>query len=261
MQSAWWGEFRFEAGESRLWRLAGLDLRLTRNDREWQVECRRNPMQHEDEQDWTLESPAPHPLPDVIPGRHLFDRTGPVLKILPALADRSVVIKPVNPLYIPGGQSAVLFVSTPVWVQVKVEQAVTPLLDIPVIRPSDTWFGSTPVQGRVCYGTKVFGRTELALLPLRPFRAVTPVSIRNDAGDTMPVERICMPVPLLDLYCATDGRLWTPGLLVDRQPGARLPRVRIDSRMHEDAGVVRLLGRAREQDPDTLTRMFEHLLD
>jgi len=258
---AWWGDFRFEAGGSRCWHLAGLDLRVSRNEREWQVETLRSAMQHEDEQEWSLDEPSLLPLEAASPGRHLFDRTGPLLRLLPALADRSVVIKPVNPLYIPGGQSAVIFVSTPLWVQLRVEHATTPLADIPVIRPSDTWFGSTPVQGRLCYGTKVFGRTELALLPLRPFRAVTPVTIRNDAADTMPVERICMPVPLLDLYSAGDGRLWTPGLLVDRQAGARTPRVRIDARLHESAGVVRLINRAREQDSDTLTRMFDHLLD
>jgi hypothetical protein len=90
---------------------------------------------------------------------------------------------------------------------------------------------------------------------------VTPVAISNDSPDTMQVERLCMPVPSLDLFGAPDGRLWTHGLLVDRQPGSRQPRVRIDPRMHAAAGVVRLLSRAREHDEDTLSRMFEHFLD
>lgn len=260
-QGSWWGEFRFETGESRCWRLAGLDLRVTRSDREWQIESFRSPLQHEDEQPWEVLSPAPLPLENAVPGRHLFNRTSPLLRILPAAADRSVVIKPVNPLYIPGGQSAVLYVSTPLWVQVRTEKEPFPLLDEPVIRPSDTWFGLSPAQGRLCYGTKVSGRTDLGQLPVRAFRAVTPVSIRNDAPDPMPVERLCMPMPLLDLYAATDGRLWTPGLLVDRHPGARQPRVRIDPQMNEAAGVVRLVNRAREQDVDTLSRMFDHLLN
>lgn len=257
----WWGEFGFEPGEGRMWRLAGLDVRLSRHEREWVLETSRSPFQHEDVQDWELLHPSLAAPENAAPSRFLFNRTGEKLRVMPALADRSVVIKPVTPLYIPAGQSATLFVSTPVWAQVRVEGLDSPLMDVPVIRPSDTWFGTSPAQGRLCYGTKVFGRTDLSALPLRPFRAVTPVAISNDSPDTMQVERLCMPVPSLDLFGAPDGRLWTHGLLVDRQPGSRQPRVRIDPRMHAAAGVVRLLSRAREHDEDTLSRMFEHFLD
>lgn len=260
-QAGWWGDFRFEAGASRLWRLAGLDLRVTRTMREWQIEALRSPLQQEDEQPWELLDRAGDHLADAALSRHLFNQTGDRLRVVPALADRPVVIKPLNPLFIPAGQSATLFVSTPLWVQMSVDPVAAPLLDMPVIRPSDTWFGSTPVHGQVCYATKVFGRTELSQLPLRPFRAVTPVKFSNQSDGPMPLERLSMPMPLLDLYAATDNRLWTPGLNVERHAGARHPRVRIDSRIHPEAGVVRLLGRARAQDEDTLSRMFEHLLD
>ncbi|RZU45176.1 hypothetical protein EV700_1989 [Fluviicoccus keumensis] len=256
----WWGEFDFEPDESRLWRLAGLDVRITRSDSEWVIETLRSSSQHEDVQDWELQAPSPTPLAGSSPSRYLFTRTTPRLRVLPSLADRSVVIKPVTPLYIPAGQSATLFVSTPVWLQIRHDAGTVPLLDLPVIRPSDTWFGPTPAQGRLCYSTKVFGRTDLGQLPVRPFRAMTPVAISNDSPETMQVERLCMPVPSLDIYSATDGRLWTPGLLVDRLPGSRQIRVRLDTRMHEAAGVVRLLSRAREHDADTLSRMFEHFL-
>ncbi len=85
MAQAWWGDFRFEAGGSRCWHLAGLDLRVSRNEREWQVETLRSAMQHEDEQEWSLDEPSLLPLEAASPGRHLFDRTGPLLRLLPAL--------------------------------------------------------------------------------------------------------------------------------------------------------------------------------
>lgn len=256
----WWGEYHFETDSTRSWQLAGLDLRITRHTAEWHLESYRHPDQHEDLHDWQ-EQLGSIPLAETARlHRHLFTSTSDSLHLLPRLADRPVVIKPIDPLYIPAGQHATLFVSTPLWLSVWAGHHPEPLLDLPVVRPSDTWFGITPVRGQVCYATKVFCRTELSQLPIRPFRAVTPVSIDNAGPDTMPIERLCMPMPLLELYSATDGRLWTPGLRVERQPNTRIPRVRVDNHLHPAAGNVKRLGSARHADEDTLGRMFEHFL-
>ena len=257
----WWGEYSFENGQGRLWQLAGLELRFCRQPGEWQIEVLRQAEQQEDEHGWAF-APESHPaLAGARLSRHLFRETRDCLRLLPRLADRPVVIKPVNPLFIAAGQQATLFVSTPVWASAWLEGLGKPILDIPVVHPSDTWFGSSPIRGQLAYATKVFCRTELSQLPIRPFRAVTPVTILNDGNDTMPVERLCLPVPQLDLFSGTDSRLWTPGLRVERQANTRIPRVVVESQRHPASGVVKRLTQARESDHSSLGSMFDLFFD
>jgi hypothetical protein len=255
--TAWWGRFSFALNQSRTWHLAGLELAATRASREWRFQTHRLPDQHEDVHHWQMQNGS---LPEETPvSRYFFTTTGDTLYMLPRLADRSVVIKPVNPLFIPAGQEATLFVSTPVWVACYAEQFETPLLDMPVVRPSDTWFGRNTVQGEVCYTTRVLGRTDLNQLPPRAFRVVTPVTVVNSGTTMLPVERINMPTPYLPVYAAENGRLWTPSLHVLKEPGASPPRIRIETTLSPLAGPVELLTPPRLAGSDhTLIRIFDN---
>lgn len=67
---------------------------------------------------------------------------------MPRLADRSVVIKPVDPIYIPAGQRGTLYISTPLWIAGFVEGQREPIFDLPVILPKDTWFGPNHRSGK-----------------------------------------------------------------------------------------------------------------
>jgi hypothetical protein len=151
-------------------------------------------------------------------------------------------------------------VSTPVWLAVLVDGAT--LLDIPVVVPRDTWFGPSTVRGELCYATKVSGRTELGQLPPRPFRALTPVRVRNLGHDAMAVERINIPCPLLPVYGAESGRLWTPALTVEREHGGRHLRIGIDSGITTEAGhVTRLSPPRHEPGEHGLIRVFDTFFD
>lgn len=256
----WWGEYPFADGQVRHWQMAGLDLQIRRNPQEWHIESHRHPQQHEDDHQWQVSDNNGEPLPaNTILQRHIFNRTDETLKLLPRLADRPVVIKPMNPLFIAAGQSVTLFVSTPVWLSIIANDA--PLLDIPIVRPTDTWFGASPIRGEICYATKVFGRTSLDQLPVRAFRAVTPVHIANHSTTTMPIERISIPAPLLPIYSGLDGRLWTPTLDVEQPANGRATKVKIDTRLHQYAGTVKLLGPARKHAEEDLTRLFESFFE
>lgn len=257
----WWGRFNFELAQCRTWNMAGLELGVTRGAQEWRFQSLRSPDQHEDQHSWQLKENTT--LPENTPvSRYFFKKTGDALYVLPRLADRSVVIKPVNPLFIPAGEEVTLYVSTPVWTACYAENFQAPLIDVPVVRPSDTWFGPNTVRGDICYATRVLGRTDLSQLPPRPFRAVTPMIIRNHGNDTMPVDRINMPVPLLSVHAAENGRLWTPPLHVLREGGGKPPRIRIENAMSKEAGDVELLTPPRlGSDEHTLIRIFDNLFE
>lgn len=257
----WWGEHLFELEQSRHWHLAGLDLQLKRSPQEWHIETYRHPHQNEDRHDWHIANERQNLQEQALLQRYIFNQTDKKITISPALADRSVVIKPIDPLFIPANQSVTLFVSTPVWLKIATNKHDKPLLDVPVIRPTDTWFGSSPIRGEICYATKVFGRIDLTQLPIRAFRAVTPVYIENHSTQTMPIERINIPTSVLPLYSATDGRLWTPTIAVELTNNGRAPKLRIDTRLHSQAGNATLQSAARVENQDNFIGLFEHFFD
>lgn len=260
-QPVWWGTQSFEPGQGRHWHLAGMDLSIIRQVREWQFQVHRSPAQSEDNHDWHMDNHLPEESQGEL-RRYVFRITEGRLRLLPRLADRSVVIRPVMPLFVPAGQEITFYVSTPVWIACHVDNQALPLLDIPVVRPTDTWFGPNTVRGEICYTTQVTGRLELGQLTPRPFRAVTPVRISNLGSDLMPVERINLPVPFLPVYATESGRLWTPTLHVTTEERQKAPRIRIDSAISTEAGQVSLLSPARRgSDEHALIRVFDNLFD
>lgn len=260
-QPVWWGPQSFAPGKGRHWHMAGMDLTIIRQAREWQFQIHRAPAQSEDNHEWSRDDQLPESQLGEL-RRYVFRQTSEELTLLPRLADRSIVIRPVMPLFVPPGQEITFYVSTPVWLSCHANGLDTPLLDIPVVRPADTWFGRDTVKGEICYTTQVTGRLELSQLMPRPFRAVTPVQISNLGNELMPVERINLPVPFLPVYAAESGRLWTPTLHVTTEERQKVPRIRIDSTISTEAGHVVLLSPARRgSDEHALIRVFDTLFD
>lgn len=262
-QPVWWGSLDFAPGHARRWDLAGLLLEISRQPQEWRLRLERTPRQSEDNHEW-----RPLPAPDAEAGdtppfrRYVFRQTSAPLQLLPRLADRSVVVRPVSPLFVPAGQETTFYVSTPLWIAAWVEHLGEPLLDVPVVVPRDTWFGPGPARGQLCYATQVMGRTDLGQLPPRPFRAVTPVHVRNQGGDAMPVDRINIPAPFLPVYAAESGRLWTPALSIVRHAGTQPLHIGLEAGISTQAGHVALLTPARRgQDEHGLIRVFDNFFD
>lgn len=260
--TVWWGTHQFTVNEQRRWQMAGLLLQVQREAQEWQIAYHRSTHQHEDDHDWQiLTHTHDNPMPEKsLLQRYIFNQTQQQIILKPCLADRSVVIKPITPLFLSSNQQTTLFVSTPLWLNIFSDDDNL-LLDIPFVRPTDTWFGATPIRGEICYATKVFARLALEQLPIRAFRAVTPIRIINHHTKTIQIERINIPVPLLPLYAAQDGRLWTPTIEVEQLANGRTPKVSISKNLHAQAGIVKLLNQARRHDDNNLINLFEHFFE
>ena len=258
----WWGNHQLAIDEQRRWQMAGLLLHIQRDAQEWQIAYHRSPNQHEDDHDWQIiEHIDRSPMPEkALLQRYIYNQTQQQIHLKPCLADRSVVIKPITPLFLSSNQQTTLFVSTPLWLNIFSDDDNL-LLDIPFVRPTDTWFGATPIRGEICYATKVFGRLALEQLPIRAFRAVTPIHIVNHHTKAIQIERINIPAPLLPLYAAQDGRLWTPTIEVEQLANGRTPKVSISKHLHPKAGNVKLLNQARQHDDDNLINLFEHFFE
>jgi hypothetical protein len=138
------------------------------------------------------------------------------LRVSPASADRPLVTRPDAPFVVPAGREAVLFVGAPLWVQITSINPDVVLLDGPIYRPSDTWFGPPTAEGELCYSSKTYCRMQIQELPIRPHRSVTAVTFRNRTSEELCLDRLKLPVDTLALYLAADGRLWTQDVLMER---------------------------------------------
>ena len=183
------------------------------------------------------------------------------VRVSPLLADRPVVIRPRQPVFLMGGQSITLYLSSPIWLKIEIGDPPILLKEFPIMRLSDTWFGASTREGELCYAGRTQARHNLAELPQRPHRAISPMTIHNESDQPVPLEKISLPVPMLSLYGADDGSLWTQRVNLMLETQADLARVKVDSNLPEvKRELERLAGPRLEGGRSGFTRALSLLL-
>jgi hypothetical protein len=243
--ATWWREESFETGDVRAWEIGPLALVIARTEQEWKLAHRWTGWEDVDP-GWSttegLEFPEDEEWEVV---RHVFSVTGSSLVLAPALADRPVVTSPRVPVFVAPRERTTLFVSSPLWLQVRGEGQM--LLEVPIRRLSDTWFGSSTREGEICYATKTRAALHVDNLDLLARRAVTPVRLKNRSSTALHVERLKLPVPLLSLFGSGDGTLWTEAVTMSREDSDELAEVELRRGPPAEATVPTLLTEAREK--------------
>jgi hypothetical protein len=230
VQTVCWGRSSLAEGQTGKWTIGPLTLWVKRLTREWRIAFERT-----DETEQTLvESAAPARAEEIeaAEARLTFERflmraTTQALHLSPALADRSVVVRPATPFHLLARQETTVFVSSPLWVKIEVGDEKRMLKEIPILRPSDTWFGPSTREGELCYSSRTQARMTEDELPFRPHLALTPVTIGNESQAVLNVEKINLPVTYLSLYCAAGWAVWTDGLEVKLAESAQTATVNI----------------------------------
>ncbi len=258
MPGAWWGDQVIGVGQARRYRIGTLDLWIKCLPREWRIA-------HVEDREQPDRAEQLGPGPDLPPpegaeimrfGTHPGDEK---VILRPRGADRPVVIRPDPALGLPSGESVVFYVSSPVWVEVAADVG-RPMVEIPVTRPSDTWFGPSPREGELCYASRTKARLFLSELPPRPGRAITEVRVHNQGHGLIPIERVAIPMPNLSLFATEAGVLWTPSVVVTRKDQP-LAEVQVDSKPSAMAGATRRVSPARRPGaPSFLFRALGALL-
>ncbi len=253
-----WGNFTVEEGETGYWRIGPLELWIQNLRYEWRLYHR----QQDDDQPHQTQLPqaAPEAPPeDCSQLRFSFDKPGSRLSLTPVLADRPVVIKPEGAFYVPSGEEATLFVSTPVWVRFQLE-SVGQLYELPSQRPSDTWFGPSTLVGEFCYASRTAGRLALEELEFRAHRAITPIRVKNRAHDALFFEKVKLPVQYLSVYQAETQFLWTEAVTLERAEAGEMAALNISHQAPRQAGPTERLGPARLQGGrNIVVRAFSRL--
>jgi hypothetical protein len=216
----WWGAFALDEQTGGEWQVGPSTLWLFRAERDWRVMHRpstdpaADPMAHRSGAVVPLGEERMHEVLDaaddaLVTHRFGVRQTDESVALRPALADRPVVARPEHSLSVLPDESVTLYVSTPVWVRIELENADRQLTEMPSHRMSDTWFGASTQAGTLCYATRTAGRLRLDQLPHRLHRAVTPLKVRNQAAEPLALERVQLPVPHLATYVTPDEALWT----------------------------------------------------
>ncbi len=171
-----------------------------------------------------------------------------------------MISSPRAPFHLLPGQETTLYVGSPIWVRLRVGEPAIQIKELPTRRPSDTWFGGSTREGELCYAIKTRAVTDLERLPVFHRSAVTPVLIRNRAGDPLWLEKLKLPVPYLSLFGADDGRLWTEGVSLTRSDEGEMASLEVGSGPPDEASRGQLLTPARRtSEPNLIIRAFSSL--
>ncbi len=254
----WWGGFSMPQNQTGYWQIGPLNLYIRRVRQEWHVasECLRDVLDRTLDVSFNAEFPN---RPDLVFSRFAFRETTKNLSILPQLSDRAVVIRPEAPLYIPAGEEVTLFVSLPVWIRIEAGNPAKFLQELPIYRPSDTWFGPSTREGDLCYASRTSARLNVNDVPFRPHRAVASVVIRNAAEDPLFVERLNVTAQHLSLFATPDGYLWTQGMILEREEDGEAVQVHFEKTAPAVAkDAVLLSGPRIDSEDNLLTRAFHN---
>lgn len=259
-QTVWWGRSRISVATQMCWQVGPMTLLVQRLAREWRVGYASVLDDTKNQDDCWLASPA---AIDELDPRFAVTRfsvsdQSETFWLMPVLADRAVVTRPESNFYIPPNDEVVLFVTTPVWVRLEVGETPKALQEYPLQRPSDTWFGPPTLEGELCYASRTRCLTELAAVPFRPHRAITPVLVKNGAHDPLLLERLNLPVPYLSLYATlNDGRLWTQPVTLTREKGGDLASLKFENAPPNEAkSAVRVAGARKLAERNILIKAF-----
>jgi hypothetical protein len=254
----WWGRFEAAVGQGRRWQIGPMSLWLQHLEDEWRAAWEVGEDPYADGLVVAEDATGTDLLSKSKLKRFGLAADPDAILLAPALADRPVVVHPEHPFGVPPGESCVLYVNTPMWVQVRTGPERVPLLDMAIFRPSDSWFGPPTHDGELCYASRAFGRMRLEELPSRPHRATTAVKVVNRGKTQLPLERLKLPVDKLPLYQGEDGRLWTPRVVLERAGDDDFALVKLE----KQEGVqhsARIAAPRVEGVSDRLVRAFQSL--
>lgn len=252
----WWAPRELRRGSRLVLELGPIKLELGHGDGEWLLWSQTC---SEEEGPGRSRIAVRRGLPEEVHERFVHDGPDRQVMLAPVLGDRSVVARPRQPVYLLSRQEVTFYLSTPIWLKIMVGTAQMTLRELASVRLSDTWFGPSTRVGELCYANRTHARRNLAELTLRPHRAITPLRIRNNAHEALPLEKISLPVPMLPLFGAEDGSLWTQRATLARDEVSDLASVRVESMKDNVDPYGRPLTRVappRHENPMAVVRAF-----
>lgn len=253
-----WGPFDLATGQAAQWTIGGALLWLER--REGFIQVGTAPSTDHGLAEVSVELPLSSAAPpEGISLRRLaLPKADVQLWLEPEYPDRPVVARADAPMLVPPGVSVLAYVSVPLWVRVGIGATS---LDIPLLRPLDTWFGGPTVDDGLGYASRTAMRLDLDSVPERVHRVVVSVRITNAGEDMLEVTRLRIPVGRLHLFESGGGGLWSNLLHFLREESSGSARVTIETGPPPDRPKARPVATPRLTDEfNPVQRAFAALL-
>ena len=257
----WWGAYGIPTGQGGRWRLGALTLTTEHRPFEVRFGWRASSKPQDAEVNFECPVAVPTQLEDGECLRVGLEKDEAELTLEPRLADRAVVARPSVPLTVLSRQTVNLYLTTPLWVQVTLKGHELPILDIPSIRMSDTWFGPSPREGEICYASRTQARLDQDRLTTHPLRATTRLVIHNNLKTPLLIERVKLPTAFLSLYLSDEGRLWTQAVHLDRHNEDEPASIRLDTpKVIKNSGAQRIAPPRQVEDANLFRRALGALI-
>ncbi|HUT62575.1 MAG TPA: hypothetical protein VMZ04_01335, partial [Anaerolineae bacterium] len=258
----WWGTFSVPGNQTGRWQIGPAILWIERMSNEWRIIHVSGDNVPDNYVEVSLPvPPIEAPVPGATVTRFGVTTTDETIILTPALADRAVVIHSETPFYVLPNQHISFYVSSPLWIRIETGTPSVKMMDIPIIRPSDTWFGPSTMEGELCYASKSYGRLKLDDLQFRPHRAITVVLLRNQTEKSVLLKSLNLPVPKLSLYESEDGYLWTQPVVLEMKRDAESAELGLKLRPPKEAQKPKKICEPREQSSvNILTQALHRLI-
>lgn len=220
----WWGNYIIEEEQSRFFKIANIVLCLDRYSNEWHitsykdirgaVDLPTDTKELASESTYKLLKSLPQ---NVKPYKTLSAYTTNEISLRPTLPDRPLLTALAHPYYIPSNQSLLIYVRYPIWILIKAGKPEIYLDEIPTQVISDSWFGIDTMSGELCYEAKTESATRLEDLSMDTTHVITPIRIENRSKETLVLQELKIPLPVLSIFCDLDNQLWTEEITISQE--------------------------------------------
>lgn len=139
------------------------------------------------------------------------------LRIVPAMADKNLVVHPGQAIVIPKGRRPRFYLSLPLMYQLYIGNAKQPFYEFFVEKLPLTWFGSNTRRGELCYQFLSAIEHEVDAGVRVPHRAMLELRLCNRDGEHLSVDKINLPAQYLPVYRVDGKHYWTTGLNITNE--------------------------------------------
>ncbi|MEX0979513.1 MAG: hypothetical protein WDZ89_00365 [Gemmatimonadota bacterium] len=166
------------------------------------------------------------------------------VRLVPVFPDRPIVVEPELSFRLLRHADARVYVRVTLWVRIELGDTGVTLLEIPIQRMSDTWFGGF-VDGELCYWHPTTARREVCDELFHPHLAVCPLQLSNQSSGELNVQKIALRVAHLSLFVTGSGGFWADDTRVRYEGDELGSSVDMSGRPPDEAGNATLVTRPR----------------
>ena len=175
-----------------------------------------------------------------------------VIRILPALPDRPVVVKPENKFTLLKNSEAKIYVRVPLWIRIELGQkSFQNLFEIPTVILSNTWFGNF-FEGELSYWISSGAKRDFSIDKDKSYLAICPIKLVNKANEDLSVEKIGLRVVNLNLY--KDGnQIWSDQTKVIFTGSLEQSEIEVAGKAPQEAPNSKLIMKARQEHKNSFS--------